>query len=143
MKRGFTGWGTIMDYQTFKNEMLNYRAYKRSIDELNEKIEILWYEMTGVKGISYDKQPTSYNPIIAEEVRSKYSEQIEELNLALDHTLIKIQDIEKHLGMLPVQTQTICKLLFMERLSYRTVGMTYGYTDQGLRKRIIREVEKL
>ena len=44
-----------MDYKTFKNELSNYRAYQKSLIQINDEIELIVYEMTGVKGIRYDK----------------------------------------------------------------------------------------
>ena len=52
--------------EQYKNELKNLEFYKESLQRVNDSLSYAWYELTGVKGIRYDKQPGSYNKEIAD-----------------------------------------------------------------------------
>ena len=70
-----------MDYKTFKNEISNLKAYCRSLEEIQTELDMLWYELTGVKGVQYDKQPSSYNQSLSENYRLELLDKIEQCDL--------------------------------------------------------------
>ena len=66
-----------MNYTQFKNEMKNYSIYLKSKEKLEQDIEILVYEMSGVKGIRFDKERMSFNPDLSNEIRYVLSQKLE------------------------------------------------------------------
>lgn len=132
-----------MDYQRFKNEISNLKAYYRSMVELEEETERLFYELTGVKGLRYDRQPTSYNQQMSESYRLELIEKLEQIEKEKDFTREVIDRYEKQLNRLPDEIRVMVVLLFIEGKSFREVSEMVGYSDHGLYYRIKKEIEKL
>lgn len=132
-----------MDYQTFKNETSNLKAYYKSIRELEEERERLFYELTGVKGIQYDKQPSSYNQEMSESYRLELIEKIEQTEKEIAYTMQTIERYEKRISRLPSDIREIVDLLFIHGKTFKEVGEMTGYSDNGLHYRIKKEIEKL
>ena len=70
-----------MTYKQIKNELQNYKQYLKDIENLKEQIKNVWYEMTGVKGVSFDRIPTSHNPVASELHRLDLIDKKDELML--------------------------------------------------------------
>lgn len=132
-----------MDYEVFVNECRSYKKYLDSKEKIIDQIELIIYEMTGVKGIRYDKQPMSFNASLSEELRNKLSERLDEKEKELDRTQMKIDDIERNLKRLPEDIKDLCIMLFVEKKTFQDAGKTIGYSDGGLWYRIKKEVEKI
>lgn len=144
-KHGFIQKGTDagMEYKRFKNELSNYRSYQKSLIKIDEEIENIIYEMTGVKAIRYDKQPLSFNPELSADMRDKLSRMLEEKESEKDHTLMKIQDIDRNLAKLPDDIRELCIMLFADGMTFIEVGNRVGYSDNALWHRIRKEIEKI
>lgn len=86
----------------FINELRNYTSYISLSNKLGEKIDELWYEMSGVKGVRYDKQRGNFNPSSAFskydifskrlEVASKQKEEVDNRIADINDVLSKITD---------------------------------------------------
>lgn len=133
----------VMDYKTFRNEMLNYRKYKSSVREIEEKIDYIVYKYAGVRAIEYDKIPGSHNPNLQEKMLLKMSEELEEPQRELDFTYLAIQHIESKLAKLPEDVREMAIMLFVDNYPLQYVGIKYGYSRSGVHARIKREVEKI
>lgn len=132
-----------MEYQTFKNEMLNYKRYKKSINELEQKIDDIIYHYCGVRAIRYDKESVSFNEQISNEMFHKMSEALQEPQKELDFTIRAIQRIEHNLSKLPKEVQEMAKMLYIDRYPLIYVGAAFGYSHNGVYQKIKREVEKI
>ena len=132
-----------MNYNDFAERMETYKAYKESQYQLEAELEAIWYEMTGVKAIRYDKQPTTFNPSIMAEIRSNYSEQVEEKQKELDATMSAIWLIEKDLNRLPEDIQQICRWKYVDKLTFEKIGKILGYSGNAIWNRLKKEVEKI
>lgn len=133
----------VMDYYKFTYEMrLLGRLYKSMID-LESEYERIIYEMSGVKGIRYDKEPSSHNPILAESIRSEYSEKLTEIETQIDKTQIAIKDYESDFNRLTDEFKPLVEQLFIKGKSFAEVGRNVGYSDNGLYNKVRRYIEKL
>ena len=132
-----------MEYTAFKNELENYYHNLKNIDRLKEDIELIVYEMSGVKGIRYDKQPMAYNPELSEEKRSELSEKLEEKELELENAIASIKYVEKKLSKLSDEDREICLRIISEGASSEKVAFEKGYSRGGMWKRIKRELSKI
>ena len=132
-----------MDYQTFKNEISNLKAYYRSLEELQRERERLFYDLTGVKGVRFDRQPGSYNQTMAENFRLEMIEQLDELDKEIEFTCQTIKRYESNLNRLPGDVRTLVILLFIKGKTFSEVGHIVGYSDHGIYHKIKKEIEKL
>ena len=129
-----------MDYKTFKNELENYYKYLKSVEKIKEEIENIIYEMTGVKGIRYDKEPTSFNPQLSNERILDLIDKKEEKEIELDYTIASIRYIERKLSKLDKEDKEICLKIISEGISAEKVRKEVGYSKSGIWKRIKREL---
>lgn len=129
-----------MDYKTFKNELENYYKYLKSVEKIKEEIENIIYEMTGVKGIRYDKEPTSFNPQLSNERILDLIDKKEEKEIELDYTIASIRYIERKLSKLDKEDKEICLKIISEGISAEKVRREVGYSKSGIWKRIKREL---
>lgn len=130
-----------MDFNIFKNELMNYTRYQKSLDRLRDRLEQIYYQYGGAKGVSFDRIPGS--PREKDALLLEMSEKVEEVEREMDHTQIKIEDIERNLSKLPEDIRQMCLMLYVNRLPLRYVGELNGYSHTGLRLKIIREVERI
>ncbi len=129
-----------MDYKAFKNELENYYKHLKNKDDIESEIEMILYEMTGVKGIRYDKEPSSYNPELSAEKRLELIERKEEKEIELDYTNASIKYIEMKLKKLPEEDRRICLKIISEGVSAEKIRREVGYSKSGIWKRIKREL---
>lgn len=132
-----------MDYKMFKNEISNLKAYYRSANELKMDIEVLWHELSGLKAIRYDKQPSSFNPELSESYRLELIDRIEKKQKELDFTYLAIERYQSELERLPGEIKAMVEQIFIEGKTFAEVGKTIGYSDNGLHYKIKKEVEKI
>ncbi len=131
-----------MDYKTFTSNLSNLKRYKSLKNETEEKLELLLYDMTGVKGISYDKMPSSFNPSL---VALKRLEMIEKYNyLQREHDFIikAIDHVENTLNKIPDELRQMLIEVYVKGMTYKAVGERHGYSDHGLWLLMRRETEK-
>jgi len=77
--------------EAYKNELKNLWFYMQYLNDIDNDIELIEYEMGGVKGVDYSKQTGTHNPEAAESRRLKL---IEEYNKLLKKRK-EIEDKEK------------------------------------------------
>lgn len=131
-----------MEYKTFIMNLSNLKRYKESLKSIENDLDLILYDLTGVKGIRYDKLPTSYNP---SENAQKQLEMIEIYNEKLkeyDFTVMAIERIESVLKRLPNDLREMVIEKFVDGKSYEELGRKYGYSERGMAKMLEREVEK-
>ena len=67
------------EVEAFKNRIRNYNFHIEQIEQINEEINIVFYDWTGVKGASYDYHAPCTNQAIKNEHRTDLLEKLEEL----------------------------------------------------------------
>ena len=132
-----------MDYKTFKNEISNLKAYYKSKKEIEDEIEKLWYDLTGVKGIRFDIEHASFNPSLIEETRLELLDKIEQKEKELDYTLLVIKHHEAKLKALPDEIKGYVKQIFIEGKTFEEVAKNSGYTHTAIHYRVKKAVEEL
>lgn len=132
-----------MDYRVFKNEISNLKAYYRSKKEIENELEVMWHELSGLKAIRYDKQPSSFNPELSESYRLELIDRIEKKQKELDYTILAIERYESELERLPSDIREMVEQIFILGKTFAEVGKTIGYSDNGLHYKIKKEVEKI
>lgn len=132
-----------MSYKSFKNEIENYEEYCRNVRILKDEIEGILYELSGVKGISYDKIPSSFNPSLSEERRLElidlYNQKLEDLK----HFLSTIRYVDKRLRGLTADEKRIILDVVSGRLTYEEAGKRHGYSKGRMWKKIKKILEEI
>ena len=136
-----------MTYEIFALEMRSLKSYKESAEDIERQIDDIVYQYAGVRGISYDKQRVSFSENVLEEQRQRLYEALNEPQRELDFTVHAIQQLEprvnKHLASLPEDVREASILLFWKGWTYEELGKKYGYSDSGMRYRMMKEVARI
>lgn len=131
-----------MNYKVFITNLSNLNEYYRDKAKLEEEMDILFYQMTGVSGVSYDKIPSSYNPGLSEEMRleaiEKYNAKIQQYNFIC----MAINEVSTIMASFPENLQNMLTDIYVEKKTFKSVGIKYGYSDSGLWHMLKRETEK-
>lgn len=131
-----------MTFEVFTSGLSNLKEFKHSLTEIESDLSLILYEMTGVKGISYDKQPSSYNPSLTEEKRLEMVERYNEKQQEYDFTLLTIRTIEGQLQKMPQDLQIMLGEKFINGMTYEEIAKIHGYSANGMWHYIRRETEK-
>lgn len=67
------------EVEAFKNRIRNYNFHIEQIELINEEMNVVFYDLTGVKGANYDYHAPCTNQAIKNEHRTDLLEKLEEL----------------------------------------------------------------
>lgn len=67
------------EVEAFKNRIRNYNFHIEQIELINEEMNVVFYDLIGVKGASYDYHAPCTNQAIKNEHRTDLLEKLEEL----------------------------------------------------------------
>lgn len=136
-----------MKYDLFVLQMKMLKSYEDSVIDIEQEIDDICYQYLGVRGISYDKQPSTTNEAAQMELRLKLSEALSEPQKQLDFTILAINQLKpvvySNISKLPNEIQRAVKMLFWEHMTYEDVGKEMGYSDHGIWIKVRREIEKI
>ncbi len=132
-----------MDYYLFQTEMKTLKIYSDRVAELKDEISNLEYQMTGVKGVRFDREHTTPNPTITAERRLAMIDELDDLVDKLNRYSIIVKDLSTHLEALTGDIRKVAEELYFERKTLYEVGKKRGYTPMGIRYKLIKAVEKI
>lgn len=131
-----------MDYRTFTINLSRYDSNRKALAKAQEDLEVILYDMTGVKGVSYDKLPGSFNESLSAlkslEMVEKYNEKLNEV----EYYRNAIKSVEIIKQRLPRELWVMLRDKFISNMTYRAVGIKYGMSDYGVWNYLRRETEK-
>lgn len=127
----------------FKNELKNLKYYKESLAELDDSLTDARYELTGVKGIRYDKPPGAFSPEVKKENYYKLSSEIEFLTDEQERIQKQIDHIETVLDQIEDEEikEAVIKV-FAEKKTLRKVSKEYYMSYTTLHKKINKELKE-
>ena len=139
---GCMGWGGDMEYRVFTSMLANRERIIKSIAELKVRLEVLEYEETGVKGVSYTKAPISHNPSLSALKRLDLVDKVDDLKREINFLSQMIEETEIVLSRMPEELQTMLLEKFVKGMTYTELGNKYGYTNAGMLYVLKKETEK-
>lgn len=134
---------TNEEINAFINELKNYRFYQERIKRLDDLIDTCFYWLSGVKGIQYDKLPSTYNPELTEENRLRILEEIELHRNNKEETETKIKELDRVISLLEEDVQRHIKDIYIKGMTYGKVAYREHMSQEGVRKRIKKELRKV
>lgn len=120
-----------MDFKSFSEDLRDYEENKKRLLSIKSELENLFYEMTGVKGISYSKAPSSHNESIAEQVRLKLIEDYNNLLADYNYYSQCIDNVERAKTKMPKYLWFMCVMKFQQGKTYEEVGQAFGFSGHG------------
>ena len=131
----------VMEYSLFMGELKLAMKHIVSIAECKNKKELLYYELSGVKGVRFDREPISHNPELTEELRLELIDKIALLDeeIAMSRKTIKV--IKNKIKQLSFDNQRVC-LMIINGLSLGEIGREFSYSKSAIQYRLKKEVEE-
>lgn len=131
-----------MLYKTFTNNLKMYKENKKEVERIKEELDVILYDLSNVKGIGYDQQGGSTNlsqkALNWLKMDEKYNAKLNELEYY--ESAIKSVDLVK--ARLPKKLWLMLYDKFVKDMTYREVGLKYGYSDHGVWAMMKRETER-
>lgn len=119
------------EIEVFKNELKNLNFYYSKLKKLNEQEKIIIYNMTGVKGVSFDKIPATFNEKSAMEKFLSYSEKLKKIQDQKKEMKFKILTIKQTLEFIDDEDDK--KILFdvvVEKTKYQKYAEENGFATK-------------
>ena len=124
-----------------KAEIRSYRQYQKYAIKIGEKLDEIWYEATGVKGIRYDKAHFNVDPSISHEKKLQLFELKDWYVRELDRVSKQIEYVDNILAMMDDEDRELVEYTLIDGHSYRQAEMKFYLSRSGISKRIDRIIE--
>ena len=131
-----------MDYKVFTSNLANLHRLKVSKENLEAELDMIIYDLGGVKGVHYDSVMVKGNPSVIEEKRLELYDKYNEKEKELEFTKLAIAQIEETLNRMPKTLREMLIEVFVYGKTYRSVGEKYGYSYNGAWHYMRRETER-
>lgn len=129
-----------MTVDEFKVGFKHYIDYLKREKELKNECEDIFYQMTGVKGIRYDKLPTSFNPSQVSENQLYLIDLYEQKNLEISYIQAKYKYFTVIIAKFTQEEIDLLYRLIIKKQSYDYVGREMGYSESGMHKMVERMI---
>lgn len=134
---------TFLSTDMLKSEIRNYRKYIKYKAELCDAIDSIWYELTGVKGIRYDKEPSSFNKSLTEQRRLALLDKKDWYEAELNRVDMQIRYIDTVLDRIEKEDQELINYVLIEGHTEQEAGDKWYLTNSAVSKRISKILEKV
>lgn len=114
------------DVEAFKNELKNLNYYRKKVKDIDEKIKVLEYEMSAVKGVDYSKQHGSANPAAIESKKLAMSDELEWFEESKNKWTKKIKEIIWVLDKMEKSDRDVVERVVVDGVRYRDLCEEYG-----------------
>lgn len=131
-----------MNYKVFTRHLRNLNDNRKALSDLAFELDNIMYDLQGVKGISYDEHHSSTNLALKEEKKLEMIEKYNRKVAEYDSTKDQINMVEGILTRMPEELQTMLNEVYIQNMTFRSVGLRHNYSDHGLWKMLKRETEK-
>lgn len=124
----------------FKGLLREYVSYRSRMRELGEKMSLLWYELSGVKGLRYDRIPVTGKTEGYPEWKEKISGQIEDIRKEIMRIQLNRQKVKAVLNAMNPETAYAVVEIYGKGRTYASVALEIHISVGGLQKRISKEL---
>lgn len=131
-----------MDYKVFTSNLANLKRLKESEESLKSQLDLIIYDLGGVRGVHYDSVMVHGNPSVIEEKRHEMMDKLDKIEKELELTELVIEQTEEILNRMPKTLREMLIEVFVYGKTYRAVGEKYGYSDSGIWHWLKRETER-
>lgn len=127
--------------ELFKEEMKYYIWLKDTIKRLKNKIDDLFYEMTRVKGISYDKERVMQNSQKLNEQQLDMIEKYNDLIMTLKIYEDRLNFLDNVLNTMSLYDRKMFLLKYEDGLTFQQIANQYYVSKAGLFYRMNKALE--
>ena len=131
-----------MDYKTFTNDLANYNENILRYQKAKDELEVILYDLCGVRGVSYDSITVHGNPSVKALNWLKQEDKYNEKEAELKRYETALVNVERAKKKIPKELWFMLTDKFVRGMTYTQVGMKYGYSGRGMWAYLRRETER-
>ena len=131
-----------MDYKTFTTDLTNYNENILRYQKAKDELEVILYDLCGVRGVSYDSIMVHGNPSVKALNWLKQEDRYNEKEAELRRYETALVNVERAKKKIPKELWFMLTDKFVRGMTYTQVGMKYGYSGRGMWAYLRRECEK-
>lgn len=131
-----------MDYKTFTNDLSNYNDNILRYQKAKDELEVILYDLCGVRGVSYDSIMVHGNPSVKALNWLKLEDKYNAKQSEVERYRTAIRNVEQVKKRLPKELWLMLNDKFVKGMTYSALGIKYGYSDHGIWTYLKREVER-
>lgn len=125
----------MTELQAFRNELSNYKFYKKKLDEIEESIEDMRYKLFGVHGVDPSKvtiENKNYDAIDYERLikLEKFQEFVNEQTEEINRIGKQLMHIHSILAKMDKTTRQVFVCIYVNKMSYPETCLKIGLIDQ-------------
>ena len=127
----------------FKNELRNYRFYQNKVKELKEEIDLIYYNLTGVKGVSFDRQPSGTSIELKNDKLYNQYHKLDNIDKKIKLYESRIESIEQTLNMLDEEVRSIVIGIYADNKTYRELSQTIHLSKSAIHYEINKHLKMI
>ena len=131
-----------MDYKTFTTDLANYNENILRYQKAKDELEVILYDLCGVRGVSYDSIMVKGNPSVKALNWLKQEDKYNEKEAELRRYETALVNVERAKKKIPMELWVMLTDKFVRGMTYTQVGMKYGYSGRGMWAYLRRETER-
>ena len=131
-----------MDYKTFTTDLSNYNDNILRYQKAKDELEVILYDLCGVRGVSYDSIMIHGNPSVKALNWLKQDDKYNEKEAELKRYETALVNVERAKKKIPKELWLMLTDKFVRGMTYTQVGMKYGYSGRGMWAYLRRETER-
>lgn len=131
-----------MDYKTFTNDLANYNENILRYQKAKDELEVILYDLCGVRGVSYDSIMVHGNPSVKALNWLKQEDKYNEKETELKRYETALVNVERAKKKIPKELWLMLTDKFVRGMTYTQVGLKYGYSGRGMWAYLRRETER-
>ena len=131
-----------MDYKTFTTDLANYNENILRYQKAKDELEVILYDLCGVRGVSYDSIMVHGNPSVKALNWLKQEDKYNEKEAELRRYETALVNVERAKKKIPMELWVMLTDKFVRGMTYTQVGMKYGYSGRGMWAYLRRETER-
>lgn len=132
------------EIRAFKNELKNVNFYRNKINELKIEIEIIEYDLTGVKAVNFTPHQSTTNPISKS---SYYYAQLDKKDKLIKKKKAyddKLNSINQLLDSIDDgKTKQMIIDIYIEGKGFLSTAIKFNYSNHGVQQRIDSALKKI
>lgn len=129
------------DVRAFKNELRNYRYYQKRLKAINEEIDNIYYNLSGIASKPFGASAGSTNQQAKEENRLNALDKIEKLKDKANIYTKQLQSLERTLNACSEEIRDAIIKIYCDGHTYSSMAIHTYYSPRGLEKRIDKEIK--
>lgn len=123
---------TELQIEEFKKKASNYRFNLKLLEHLDERIDVTFYQMTGVSAVKFDTIRVNVSEQQKADRYHKLSERLESLMNDRDVILEHINYVDKIIGKMNEYDSNIFKLKYHDGLTFEAIGKMCYLSKSGV-----------